>query len=83
MRIVISSSFILFVWYIYYWWPLGLQFISFHNFVQFGVAHNDSVVTSNVELVVDCYICDEAWSVCYDIFNFGRPYTVWAFPRPW
>ena len=33
----------------------GLLVIHFH--VQFGIAHNHSVVTSNVDLVDDCYVC--------------------------
>ena len=36
----------------------------FHLCVQFDVAHNCSVVTSNVDLIADCYICDDIWFVC-------------------
>ena len=39
-------------------------FVPFHLYVQFDVAHNQSVVTSNVELVDDCYVCDDVWPVC-------------------
>ena len=28
------------------------------------VAHNRSVVTSNVDLVDDSYVCDDVWPVC-------------------
>ena len=30
--------------------------IAFHLYVQFDVAHNQSVVTSNVDLVDNCYV---------------------------
>ena len=30
---------------------------------QFYVAHSNSVVTFNVELVNDCYVCDDFWPV--------------------
>ena len=36
----------------------------FHLYVQFDVAHNQSVVTSNVDLVDECYVCDDIWPVC-------------------
>ena len=45
-------------------WPLGHHFFSFHLYVQFDVAHNHSVVTFNVDLVDDCYVCDNVWPVC-------------------
>ena len=41
------------------WWPLGHLFFPFHPYVQFDVVHNQSVVTSNVDLVDDCYICED------------------------
>ena len=50
--------------------------------VQFYVAHNHSVVTFNVDLVDDCYVCDDVWHVCQDVVNVGLRYSVWAFPCP-
>ena len=37
---------------------VGHQWFPFHLCVQFDVAYNQSVVTSNVDLVDDCYVCD-------------------------
>ena len=45
----------------------GLLIISvfpFHLCVHSDVARNCSVVTSNVDLIADCYICDNIWFVC-------------------
>ena len=39
-------------------------YLSFSLYVQFDVAHNQSVVSSNVDLVDDCYIRDDIWPVC-------------------
>ena len=36
----------------------------FHLYVQFDVAYNESVVTSSVDLVDDCYVFDDVWPVC-------------------
>ena len=41
---------------------LGNQLFPFHLYVQFD--HNHSVVTFNVDLVDDCYVCDDVWPVC-------------------
>ena len=49
---------------IYSWWPLGHQVVPFQLDVQFGVAHSQSLVTSYVELVDDCYVCDDVWPLC-------------------
>ena len=54
----------------------------FHLYVQFDVAHNHSVVTSNVGLVYDCYVCDYVWPVCWDVGNFGFRYTDLSFSCP-
>ena len=43
---------------------LGHQCFPFHLYVQFDVVHNQSVVTTNVDLVDDCYVCDDVWPVC-------------------
>ena len=43
---------------------LGHQCFPFHLYVLFDVAHNQSVVTTNVDLVDDCYVCDDVWPVC-------------------
>ena len=51
-------------------------------YVQFDDTHNHSVVSFNVDLVDDCYVCDDVWPICWDVFNFGLRFTVWAFPRP-
>ena len=56
----------------------GLSFFPFHLYVQFDVAHNQSVVTSNVALVDDCYVCGDVWPVCLDLVNVGLRYIVWA-----
>ena len=48
-------------------WKVSLSSICFpfHLYLQFDdVAHNQSVVTSNVDLVDDCYVCDDVWPVC-------------------
>ena len=42
----------------------ALLVIIFHFYVQFDVDHNHYVVASNVNLVDDCYVCDDVWSVC-------------------
>jgi len=58
VRVVIRSSLILFVWHLLLvasWSSI----VSFHFYVQFDVAHIHSVVTSNDDLVDDCYICDD------------------------
>ena len=52
----IRSSLILFVWHLLLVTSWSSMF-PFHLYVQFDVAHNHSVVTSNVDLVDDCYIC--------------------------
>ena len=39
---------------------LVISFFPFYLYAQLGVAHNHSVVTSNVDLVDDCYV----WPVC-------------------
>ena len=55
VRVGIRSSLILFVWH---------QGFSFHVYVQFDVAHNQSAITSNVDIVDDdCYVCDDVWPV--------------------
>ena len=43
---------------------LVINFIPFHLYVKCDVAHSHSVVTSNVDLVDDCYVCDGVWPVC-------------------
>ena len=43
---------------------LVISFASFHLYVQFDVVHNQSVVTSYVDFVDDCYVCDDVWPVC-------------------
>ena len=48
-----QSSLILFVW------PLGHQYFPFHLYVQFDIAHSNSVVTSNAGLVDYFYVCDK------------------------
>ena len=40
------------------------QFVCFLLYVQFDVAHNQSVVTSNVDVVDDSYVCHDVWPVC-------------------
>ena len=47
-------------------WPSILYFN--HN-IQFDVAHSHSVVTSKVDLVDDCYVCDDVWPVNEDVVN--------------
>ena len=42
---------------------LVINLFPFHFYVQFVVAHNQSVVTSSVDLVDDCYVCDDVWPV--------------------
>ena len=44
--------------------PLVINCFRFLLYVQFDVAHNHSVVTSDVDLVDDSYICDDVWPVC-------------------
>ena len=42
------------------WWPLRHHLFPFHVvYVQFDVARNQPVATSNVDLVDDCYVCDD------------------------
>ena len=43
----------------------------FHLYVQFDIAHNHSVVTSNVDMADGCYVCDDVWPVCSDAVNVG------------
>ena len=43
---------------------LVINFIHFLLYVQFDVARNQPVVTSNVDLVDDFYVCDDVWPVC-------------------
>ena len=45
-------------------WPLGHQLFSFHLYDQIDVAHSHYVLTSNVDLADDCYICEDVWPVC-------------------
>ena len=61
---------------------LGRHFFPFHLYVQFDVAHNQSVVTSSVDLVDDCYVSNDAWPVCWEVVSFGLRCTVSAFPHP-
>ena len=37
---------------------------AFNLYIQFDVAYNHSMVTSKVDLVDDCYLCDDIWPVC-------------------
>ena len=62
--------------------PLRHQCFPFHLYVQFDVAINHFVVTSNVDMVDDCNVCDDVWPVCYDVVNIGLRYTVYAFQCP-
>ena len=59
----LMSSLILFVWRLLLAASWSSLF-SFQVYIQFDVAHNHSVVTSNVVLVDDCYIYDDVWPVC-------------------
>ena len=43
---------------------LGHNICPFYLYAHFDVAHNQAVVTSNVDLVDDCYARDDVWSVC-------------------
>ena len=36
----------------------------FHLYFHFDIAHSQSVVTSNVDLVDECYVCEDVWPVC-------------------
>ena len=49
---------------------------------SFDVAHNHSVVTSNIDLVNNCYVCDDIWPIFLDVDIFGLRYTILAFPCP-
>ena len=60
-----------------YVWPLGHQCFPFYLYVQFVVAHNQSVV----DVVDECHVCDDVWPVCYGVVNFGLRSIIWAFPR--
>ena len=33
-------------------------------YLQFDDTHNQYVVTSNVDLIDDCYVCDDVWPYC-------------------
>ena len=39
----------------------AINYFPFHLYVQFVVTHNQSVVTSNVDLVDDYYVCQDVW----------------------
>ena len=54
-------------------------FFPFQLYTQFGVSHNQSVVTSNVDLVDYCYVCGRVWPVCLSVDNFDLRYTVCHF----
>ena len=43
---------------------LVINFLPFHRCVQFDVARNYYVVTSNVDLADDCNVSDDVWPVC-------------------
>ena len=43
---------------------LGHQLFLFHIYVQFDVVHNQFVITSNVDLVDDRFVCDDIWPAC-------------------
>ena len=58
VRIGIRSSLIQFVWHLLLvasWSSI----LSSYLYVQFDVAHNQSVATSNVDFADDYYICDD------------------------
>ena len=63
VRLGIRSSVVLFVWYVFLVASGSLLF-HFHLYVQFNVARNHSVATSNVNLVDDCYNCNDVCPVC-------------------
>ena len=58
-----STSLILFLWHLLFVASWSYIF-PFYFYVQYDVAHNQSVVTCNVELVDDCYVFDDVWHVC-------------------
>ena len=64
IRVGIRYSLILFVLYLYSQWPFDHQCFPFYLYVQFGVDHNHTVVTSDVDLIDDCNVCDDVWPVC-------------------
>ena len=49
---------------IYFWWLYGHECVSFQHLYTFVIAHSQTVATSNVDLVDDCYLCDDLWPVC-------------------
>ena len=59
IRVGIRSSLILFVWH------LGHNVFPFHLYVQFDVAHDHAVVTSNVDVV--------HFGLRYTVWAFPRP----------
>ena len=62
---------------------LVINSFPFHLYDQFDVAHTQSLVTLNVDLVDDCYVCDDVCLLgCTPVVNFSLHYTVWAYPCP-
>ena len=62
----VSNRFLNSSWNSIFFYPIRVSstnLFPFHLYVQFDVAHKQSVVTSNVDLVDDCYVCDDVWPV--------------------
>ena len=86
----VSNWFLNSSWNSIFFGPIGVIFTltlilaSCHQFFlststfQFEVPNNYSMVTPNVDLADDCYVCNDVWPVCYDVVSFGLRYTVWA-----
>ena len=63
-QVGIRSSLIIFVWHIFLVDSWSSIFF-LHLYVQFDVAHNQSVFTSKVDLVDDYYVCRDVWPVFF------------------
>ena len=68
------------------WWSLIHQRFLFQLYVHVDIVQFYSVVTSSVDFIEECYICDYIWPVCQNIINLVLPYSIWGFPlslSPW
>ena len=64
IRVGIQSSLILFLRHLLSVASLSSIFSFPPLYVQFDVNIDHYVVISNVDLVDDCYVCDDVWPVC-------------------
>ena len=51
--------------------------------IDFFSISNHYVMTSNVDVVDESYVCVDIWPVCWHVVHFGLHYTVWRwYPLP-